>query len=235
MENVCQSDSPNVKKEDKKKNIEMIIIKCRSDDYLTCFSNCIKYTTQEAGKIFSIKSYINLYKECEFDMEHHIDIAEYLAQFQQVYNGFYRKYDSGLTKINRNGKGKAVYGPEAFYSVIESHLTDEDYYFPQKRQNIQIEEYMYILFLITEKYLQYGGAVILNSNYFLCMKNKNGYHKFTHRTINKHKLIYIVNVLQKYEFISKRLVGIKKVKHLRCSYTLDVNNPYYKKVKQDGG
>jgi len=227
MKNVYESDTEvfNIEEPSKRDIVrDTIRDKCMSDDYLTCFTNIIKCVTQEAGQWLSFPNFILMYKRCEFDMEHHVDMTEYMTRFNQVYNSYKKKYNPNKAK----GKG-CVYGPNAFYNVILKHLEEEDYFWKQKKQKITKEEFMFICYLITDRYIKLGGAVLITAQYFLCKKNSNGYKKYSHRVINKHKLIYIVSILQKYEMISKRHEGIEGKKHLRCAYTLDTNNPYFRR------
>jgi len=206
---------------------------CYSNDPVQTYINLIQCTTQTHGKLYQHGEYMQIYKECSFDLIHQCSLEDLNGVFKQIYTGFGNKYDRLKAKRTHQKKGTIIYGFHAMEKCCSDNLKEADYYFAQKKQKVRVEEYMYIAYLITHRYLQNGGAVILATNFFLCDYHQKNYKRETGRKLNKHKLFFMVDKLFKAEIIAKRKIGTDVDKHQRVLYTLDVNNPYYKATEID--
>jgi len=226
-EKTRQSDVPvnNEKNALSEANKRLFIDLCYSHDPIQTYSNLIQFTTQSGGKLYNCGSYVRIYRECGFDLMHQCSLDDLDGVFRQIYTGFQVKYDGHKAKRKYQKKGRIIYSFHAMEKCCSDHLQESDYYYAQKKQKVRIEEFMYIAYLITHRYLQIQGSVILATNFLLCDYHREKYQKCTGRKLNKHKLFFIIDKLFKAEIIAKRKIGGAAEKHQRVLYPLMLTTP----------
>ena len=186
---------------------------CFNEDPETSFKNIIKLLTNAKRKRFSFGTIISLFKQCEFDKSTGINVETFRPVFQLIYNGYEKKFDGGKSK------GSSVYGPEAFAWTILKYWDPCDYYWETKRQKIKSEEFQFVAYQITTACQKNDNSALLHSNYFLGKKSSNKYKKHTGRVINKDKLSYIINILEKNQIVIEQKIGIQGKTNLRNIYS----------------
>ena len=89
------------------------------------------------------------------------------------------------------------------------------------QKEIKLKELVFILFRLTYTLRKKNKYWYIPSNYMLTWKN--GYKYFSGRKLEKNKLAKILQLLEEYRFI-KRKMKIKK----RTGFRMGKNNPFYK-------
>ena len=193
---------------------------CFNEDPETSFKNIIKIITNTRRRMFKFGTIISLFKQCEFDKSIGINVETFRPIFQLIYNGYDKKFDK------RKSKGSSIYGPEAFAWTILKFWDPCDYYWETKRQKIKSEEFQFVAYQITTACQKNNNAALLHRNYFLSKRSSNKYKKHTGRVINKDKLSYIINILEKNQIVIEQKIGIQGKTNLRNIYSIGINNPY---------
>ena len=111
------------------------------------------------------------------------------------------------------------------FSHIDQLLTEEDYYFIQvsKHRFVTLKEFKFLLQRITKNiYKSDNCSSVLTNKYFLESGLQVDYEKYTGKAISSHKLAYILQVMQKYNYLHIRY----NTKNQRV-VQIGLENPYY--------
>ncbi len=159
--------------------------------------------------------------------------------FNLVY-GAYKNWDHQFDYVchqmrirwDRDRRNKHKLLAIVFHYHLRQSLSSDEMYLKIKQTRIQIDELSFVLRSITAKIFsewdkkRIGHAVIAH-NYFLCKRTAHQYKQKTGRALGKHKLIFMINLLDRHGFIKKIRRKIGANRYAKMVYEMGTNNPYY--------
>jgi hypothetical protein len=191
------------------------------DDPERTFYNVVRLYRSIANSstvnIKDVNTFLNKFKQLNFPKSFGINVEDYKPLFT-----------SYLQRLNVNYKDcktvhKAYYGTGCFSHCLFSLLQPEDYKFKhgKKLTGVTLKEFEFVAYKLTR--LCWNGCMPCTNDFFTITCKKE-YKLTTDRTIFEAKLIHIIDTLDKYQVIEKKIMPNFGHKHLRCFYSIGKNN-----------